>query len=479
MSACRRGLMLLALLLVVSGIASAQVTTFTFDLDAAQVVGAGSTSTAHGRGFVTLDAASNVLSLRIFHDAASASLVSLEFGATGTTGFSYNIFPGTQSPATLSFTLFSAADAATVLADGAYIQLYDIMGSPIIRGQITNGFAAQVYISEWCHDPVPPAQSVGLDTNLDGVQATTSFQNDDEFVEIVNGTDQVAILDNWTIKDAVGMRHTFPMGTMLQPGEAITVFGGGDLTNFIGQGLQAQTASTFTLGLNNGGGDTISLFDSGAALVHSISYMDATPGDTDGESTVLIPETPTGVQTPSSQTLNNRTHTPGFRTGGIFPWDDAALPQVAYPGNGTHAQIVVGINGNLSVTPTNVHDVVGGDVVQLNFTVAQSSALLNAPFVAVLQPFSTGNPAPASAFPGDAVPTIRYSGGLPTLVLADGLSAPWLPLSPLLGSYTVSGLIPQAYTGTNTSFMILLIVHDPGRNMLDLGNAEAHELRVL
>ncbi len=477
MSACRRGIALLVALVCFAAVANAQSTTFIFDLDAAQVAGGTSTSTSYGRGFATLDS-SNVFTVTIFHDVVNPSFMTMDFGAVGATGANYNFFTTTASPAQLSFTLFSAADATTILNDGAFVQIYDAASQPVIRGQITNKFTSQVFISEWCHDPVPPAQSVGIDTNLDGIPATSNFQGDDEFIEFVNGSDQSVMLDNWTITDGFGLRHTFPAGTTLLPGESIVVFGGGDLTNYIGQGLLAQTASTFSLGLNNSG-DTITLFDAGGNMIDTVTWIGGTLGDTDGESTTLVPAIPGGAQTPTTMLLNNLTHTPGFRDGGDFPWSTQALPGPAYAGNGTDAKIVVGINGSLSVTPTNIHDVNGGDVVQLTFTTDQSNLLMGTPFLSVLQPFATGNPAPPSAFPGDLVPTIRYSAGLPTIVIADGLSAPWLPLSPVLGFYTASGIIPPQYTGTNNSFMILLITFDPGINMLDLGNAEAQELRVL
>ncbi len=93
------------------------------------------------------------------------------------------------------------------------------------------------------------------DANGDGTVNTSQ----DEFVEIVNIGGSVADLSGFTLSDGVGVRHTFPAATVLDPGQAIIVFGGGTPTGSFG-GAIAQTASTGALGLNNGG-DTITLND--------------------------------------------------------------------------------------------------------------------------------------------------------------------------------------------------------------------------
>ncbi|MEZ4639565.1 MAG: lamin tail domain-containing protein [Caldilineaceae bacterium] len=61
------------------------------------------------------------------------------------------------------------------------------------------------------------------DANGDG----TVDSDDDEFVEIVNATGVLADIGGWTLADAVQIRFTFPAGTVLAPGCAVVVFGGG------------------------------------------------------------------------------------------------------------------------------------------------------------------------------------------------------------------------------------------------------------
>ncbi|TDT16604.1 putative extracellular nuclease [Ilumatobacter fluminis] len=111
----------------------------------------------------------------------------------------------------------------------------------------------------------PEATILG-DANGDGVRSS----DNDEFVEIVNtGTEPVDI-SGWTISDAVGVRHTFGAGTTLPADCAAVVFGGGTPTGPFGGSL-VQTASSGTIGLNNGG-DSVTLNDSSSGLVATVAY---------------------------------------------------------------------------------------------------------------------------------------------------------------------------------------------------------------
>ncbi|MCA9516875.1 MAG: lamin tail domain-containing protein [Myxococcales bacterium] len=104
------------------------------------------------------------------------------------------------------------------------------------------------------------------DTNGDGVVSGTN----DEFVEIVNASAVEVDLAGWSVSDAVGVRHVFPAKSVLAPGGAVVVFGGG------APGLEAgttlvQTASTGRLGLNNGG-DEVKLVDVDGRAVALVKY---------------------------------------------------------------------------------------------------------------------------------------------------------------------------------------------------------------
>lgn len=107
-----------------------------------------------------------------------------------------------------------------------------------------------VLINEFHADP---AADLGGDANGDGTRSAT----EDEFVEIINTGTGDLDLSGFTLSDAVGLRHLFPAESILEPGCAVVVFGGGTPTGEFGEAL-VQTASTGSVGLNNGG-DTIIL----------------------------------------------------------------------------------------------------------------------------------------------------------------------------------------------------------------------------
>ncbi len=109
-----------------------------------------------------------------------------------------------------------------------------------------------------------PDSSTG-DANGDG----TVGYADDEFVEIVNTTAGDLDVSGWTLSDGFSVRHTFPANSIVTAGCAVVVFGGGTPTGPFG-GALVQTASTGTLGLNNGG-DTVALMD-GSTIYASYAY---------------------------------------------------------------------------------------------------------------------------------------------------------------------------------------------------------------
>ncbi|MBT8069663.1 MAG: lamin tail domain-containing protein [Gammaproteobacteria bacterium] len=110
-----------------------------------------------------------------------------------------------------------------------------------------------------------PDGSLDGDANGDGTRDAT----DDEFVEIVNGADSDLDISGWTLADSRSVRHTFPAGTMVARGCSIVVFGGGTPTGSFGNSL-VQTASSGSLGFNNGG-DSVILND-GAEDVVATGY---------------------------------------------------------------------------------------------------------------------------------------------------------------------------------------------------------------
>jgi predicted extracellular nuclease len=106
-----------------------------------------------------------------------------------------------------------------------------------------------------------PDGSIAGDANGDGVRDGTR----DEFVEIINTSGTEVDIAGWTLSDAVGVRHTFPAGSLVADGCSVVVFGGGAPTGKFGLSL-VQTASANSLGFNNSG-DTVTLKNGDVTVV--------------------------------------------------------------------------------------------------------------------------------------------------------------------------------------------------------------------
>lgn len=118
-----------------------------------------------------------------------------------------------------------------------------------------------------------PSAGIEGDANGDGTRDATG----DEFVELVNTSAADIDISGWTLADGVGMRHTFPPGTVVQGNCALVVFGGNTPVGSFG-GALVQIASSGTLGLNNGG-DTVTLTNPGDAATISAVYDGAGGND--------------------------------------------------------------------------------------------------------------------------------------------------------------------------------------------------------
>ena len=132
----------------------------------------------------------------------------------------------------------------------------------------------------------PPDGTAG-DANHDGVRVGA----EEEFVELVNGTDAALDLSGWTLRtralngSAESVRHVFPQGFALPAGEALALFGGGSPETddpFFG-GARVATASTGSLSLTNAG-LTVIVRDAAANLVTQFTY--GAPGDNFGGDSV-------------------------------------------------------------------------------------------------------------------------------------------------------------------------------------------------
>jgi hypothetical protein len=104
------------------------------------------------------------------------------------------------------------------------------------------------------------------DANCDGVADMTG----DEFVELVNIATTPIDISDWTLSDSMAHRFSFPAGTLLQPGDAAVVYGGGTAMCPFPTTVHAFNAPG-ALSLGNGG-DTVVLADATAQVHDSVSY---------------------------------------------------------------------------------------------------------------------------------------------------------------------------------------------------------------
>ena len=128
-------------------------------------------------------------------------------------------------------------------------------------------------INEYLADP---ADSLAGDANGDGTRSSSA----DEFVEILNRSEEPFDISGYVLSDAEAVRHVFAAGTVVPPFEAAVVFGGGTPTGSFGNAAEngmVFKASTGGLSLNNGG-DTIRLQDAQGSVVQEIDFGAAEGG---------------------------------------------------------------------------------------------------------------------------------------------------------------------------------------------------------
>lgn len=125
---------------------------------------------------------------------------------------------------------------------------------------LTDASRGAMVINEILADP---AAALFGDANGDG----TRDSGDDEFVELVNDDVVSVDLSGWRLSDSVTVRYTFPNDTVVDPGAAVVVFGGGIPTGSFGGSLVFVASS---LGLNNTG-DTV-ILDNGTTEIDSFTY---------------------------------------------------------------------------------------------------------------------------------------------------------------------------------------------------------------
>lgn len=144
--------------------------------------------------------------------------------------------------------------AATDAQGSASFDFYlEVIEEPLPEGALV--------INEVLADP--PDDLAG-DANNDGERNT----NDDEFIEVVNVTDNDINMSGFQLFDSSGVRHEFEEGVLLSAHTAIVVFGGGIPAL---SGVLSYTASTGGLSLSNSG-DSMLLYDREDNVIDELSY---------------------------------------------------------------------------------------------------------------------------------------------------------------------------------------------------------------
>jgi len=112
-----------------------------------------------------------------------------------------------------------------------------------------------------------PAEYLPGDANGDGYRSGW----EDEFVELINWTNQTVDIGGFTLSDATAIRYTFASPFEVPPGNAVVVFGGGFPAGAFG-GAQWVTVSDVGYGLYlTNGGDTVT-FHNGTFVLDSVTY---------------------------------------------------------------------------------------------------------------------------------------------------------------------------------------------------------------
>ena len=174
------------------------------------------------------------------------------------------------------------------------------------------------------------------DANLDG--ANQNNRGFDEFIELVNVTAAAIDLGGFTVLDGAGLadpaqtRHTFPAGTVVNPGCALVLFGGGEITD----GIKADFGNAwvqkcngnapFGLGLNDRG-DIISVRNTtGAEIAGAVfgALPEADDSNSQNLETDLLVTAPV-VAHSTIAAANGALFSPGTRVDGT-PYCVLSLP---------------------------------------------------------------------------------------------------------------------------------------------------------
>jgi len=134
----------------------------------------------------------------------------------------------------------------------------------------------RVAISEFLANPATdPAASRYNPLHRDVPSPPNAIATEDEYVELVNLAAEAVDLADWTISDAVAVRHTFVAGDRLSVSNAVVIHGGQTFGSEpqLPAGVLAFPASGGSAGLAlNNGGDTIVVRNASGRIVERVVY---------------------------------------------------------------------------------------------------------------------------------------------------------------------------------------------------------------
>ncbi|MDG1252049.1 MAG: lamin tail domain-containing protein [Schleiferiaceae bacterium] len=191
----------------------------------------------------------------------------------------------------------------------SFINLTPGVLSILIEDDDSPSSGSLLILNEVLYDP--SNNGLNGDANGDGVYV----QDEDEFIEFVNLSATTMDLSGYKVFDATALgsntpRHVFPTGSILSPGKALILFGGGTPSGSFGNAL-VQVASSGAINMNNAG-DFITLRDD---LDSTFLEFDITPlSDNPNESYTRNPDLTGSFEQHSA--VNGLLFTPGTKVDG-------------------------------------------------------------------------------------------------------------------------------------------------------------------
>ncbi|MBN1994563.1 MAG: lamin tail domain-containing protein [Anaerolineae bacterium] len=217
-----------------------------------------STTPPNGATAIALDANIDLS----FSEDVAVTAPWFDLNCTSSGGHSATVSGGPQNYTLNPDTNFANNETCTITVFAA--QVTDQDGAPdTMVADYAFSFTTIAAAGNWVINEIhaDPADPNG-DANGDGIRDAS----DDEFIEIINNSGGIVDISGWTLSDGVGLKHTFPAGTVVMDQCPVVVFAGGAPTGVFG-GAVVQTASTGQLGLNNDV-DTITL--NNGAIVQAV-----------------------------------------------------------------------------------------------------------------------------------------------------------------------------------------------------------------